>query len=140
MSRMARETSALFKFLAIVAALNIAWLISNANELPQSLEMLRFRVTLAWVISAVAAWPRRTVGWAISFVALMWIALEYVLWWIGSRRMIEAAGSSFSQTPHLAYFHHARWWDLGVLLLTIVGLLWSGKYLVNDFTRRANIN
>ena len=132
---MARKT-ALFKFLAIVAALNIAWLILNATQLPQSLEMVRFRITLAWVISAIAAWPRKTVGWTISFVALMWIALEYVLWWIGSRRIVEAAGSSFSQTPHLAYFRHARWWDLAVLLLTIVGLLWCGRYLIDLFTRR----
>ena len=133
---MARKTPALFKFLAIVAALNIVWLISNANELPQNLEMVRFRITLAWVISAIAAWPRKTVGWTISFVALMWIALEYVLWWIGSRRIVEAAGSSFSQTPHLAYFLHASWWDLTVLLLTIVGLLWCGRHLIDLFTRR----
>lgn len=66
-------------------------------------------------------------NWIVdSLVALMWIAFEYVLWWRGSRIVIEAAGSSFSRNPHLAYFLHARWWDLVVLLLTVVGLSWSG--------------
>lgn len=129
---MARKTSWLFNFLAVVAAVNIAWLITNANELPQSLEMRRFRIVVALVISAVAAWPRRAVGWAITFVALLWIVFEYVMWWRGSRIVIEASGSSFSRSPHLAYLLHASWWDLVVLLLTIVGLLWCGRHLLTQ--------
>ena len=137
---MAHKTSSLFKFLAVVAAINIAWLIStSATELPQSVEMQKFRIAVALVISAVAAWPRKAIGLWVSFVALMWIAFEYVLWWRGSRIAIEAAGSSFSRNPHLAYFLHARWWDLVVLLLTVVGLFWSSGYLINLLTHREKV-
>ena len=132
---MSRGTPWLFNFLATVAAINIAWLILSANELPQNLEIRRFHIVIALVISAAAAWPRRAVGWAISFVALLWIAFEYLMWWRGSRIVIEASGSDFSRTPHLLYLLNARWWDLGVLLLTVVGLLWCGVYLVKQLAQ-----
>ena len=134
--RIGRRTSLLFHFLTALAAVNIAWLISD--ETPQILGMRRFRIVIALVISAVAAWSRRVVGSAISFMALSWIAFEYLMWWRISRIVVVASGSDFSRTPNLLHLINARWWDLGMLLLTVVAVIWCGTYFVRQLTLARN--
>lgn len=120
----------LFKFLAITALLNIAWVVFTiSSELPQSLAMRQMRIAVALIISVLPLWPGKVMGLLISWVALLWITLEYILWWKQSVDVLDAAGMSFSNSPHFAYLLQGTWWDLCVLLATVIGLLWAGNYL-----------
>lgn len=127
----------LFRFLIVVALLNIAWLVLNSSlELPQSVGARQFRIALALVVSAFALWPGRIVGLLITIVALLWITLEYILWWKKSVDVLDAADMSFANSPHFWYLLRGTWWDLGVLLATVIGLLWAGNHLRHAYQSR----
>ena len=109
---------------------SIIWLgFVASSELPQSVATRQIRVALALVIGAVAAWPGKSKGFFISLVALLWITLEYILWWKQSVGALDAAGMSFSHVRHFAYLLRGTWWDLCMLLATIIDLVWAGKHL-----------
>lgn len=81
-------------------------------------------------------WPRKVIGSLISWVALLWITLEYILWWKTSMDVVDAAGMSFSHARHFAYLLRGTWWDLCVLLATIIGLVWTSRQLRQAFYER----
>ena len=99
----------LFRFLIVAALLNIAWLVLKSSiELPQSVGARQFRIALALVVSAFALWPRRVVGLLISMVALLWITLEYILWWKKSVDVLDAADMSFANSHILGISFEER--------------------------------
>lgn len=101
---MARESKSrgLFKFLAITALLEIAWLVfTSSSEMP--IATSKIRICLALIICAAAVRTGKVVGLLISLVALLWITLEYILWWKKSVDVLDAAGMSFSHARYFAY-------------------------------------
>jgi len=106
----------------------------DSSELPQSVAARQIRIALALVIGGVAAWPRKGKGFLISLVALLWISLEYILWWKESVGALDAAGMSFSHVRIFsrnmvgsarAFGNHHRasmgWKVLKTRLLSITG-------------------
>ena len=122
-----------FKFLAVTSLLNIAWLVLRASAETPEVATTKSRIALALIISVVGSWPRKVQWLWISCVALMWIVLEYIWWWIRSSGAVNAFGTSFSYTSHFAYLLQGTWWDLLVLCATVVGLVWAGNNLIHAF-------
>jgi hypothetical protein len=75
----------------------------------------------------------KVIGLLISWVALLWITLEYILWWKKSVDVLNDDGMSFSHARHFAYLLGGTWWDLCVLCATVVGLVWAGNNLIHAF-------
>src|SRR4051812_15785490 len=49
-------------------------------------------IAASLLISAVCLWPRKAFAFLVSAAGLMWVLVEYVRWYIWTRRVIEAAG------------------------------------------------
>lgn len=129
------KSRGLFKFLATLALLDVTWLVfTSSGESP--FDTRQIRIALALIICAFAMWPRKVIGSLISWVALLWITLEYILWWKTSMDVVDAAGMSFSHARHFAYLLRGTWWDLCVLLATIIGLVWTSRQLRQAFYER----
>jgi len=99
-------------------------------------------ITFALFLSAAGLWSRRLLGLVLSLVSLLALIGVYLLWYRATLSIIEMYGAkTFSglrdQQQHLLSLYQASWWDivvLGIALLVIVWevvtlgrVLWSSK-------------
>jgi len=78
---------------------------------------------------------KKGIGSLVSLAALVLIPMFYVLWYLETLSIMRGAEiSSFAQMPyqsqHLFVLNDATWWDVYVLFLAVVLLLWHLKTLV----------
>ena len=102
---------------------------------------LHVQITVCLLICAFGLWLRRPIGLLVSLVAVTWISNIYFLWYRSTAAfMVEQEIPNFSllQGPgkqHLVPLRGATWWDIVVLVLVIVLLIWLVKTLVTVLVR-----
>jgi len=92
------------------------------------LSRMRVRIEIALIIGTVAAWmwrkqSTRATG-LVSVFAWLWVTGEYVRWYIWSLSAKENIGLGHLPEPSAANFYGALWWDLVILLISIIALCW----------------
>lgn len=98
------------------------------------LESFLLPITIGLVISAVGIYVQRPIGFLLSLIGLLAIAFTYLAWYLGTLSIMRHAEvGSFSQLPsqrqHVLTLADASWWDIWVLSLTILLILWQSKKL-----------
>ena len=92
-----------------------------------SVFMMHIRIGLALSFSVIGLWSRRVIGLFLSTLALAWVGLEYIAWFLWSVRIkasadIDALPSSVS---HAFNLYGATPWNVVVLVLVIAVLVWE---------------
>lgn len=92
-----------------------------------SILMMHIRIGLALLLSVVGLWSRRVIGLFLSVLALVWVGLEYIAWFLLSTRIKSNAGieSLPSSVPHASNLYGATPWNVVVLVLVIAVLVWE---------------
>ncbi len=131
-----------------LAVLNLVWLIigysglyhsiassvaqgGSAPLLNQAAIRRDLMIELALLIAAVGLFCRNVPGLMLSLVALVWVIIEYVWWFIWTRRTIAAAGlaelpSGMPQAWNLA---GATAWNLVVLVVAVCLFIWQARVI-----------
>jgi hypothetical protein len=97
----------------------------------QTYMLMHLRIAVALLLSAISLWFRNTFAFCLSAVGAVWVAAEYWLWHLRSQRILVSAGIEHwpAGTPHALGLGGATDWNVAVLLLTLVLLLWQTKTL-----------
>lgn len=85
---------------------------------------------LALVFSGIGLWTRKVFGFLLSLIALVCLAGIYFLWYRGTLWIMEMGGvKEFSQMPdqqqYLLPLYNATWWDIVVLAVAMIVLVWQ---------------
>lgn len=121
------------------AAIDIGWLLYSIADqynrvaratmviidIDPSVSLMHIRIGVALLIAAVCLWFRRVVGLVISVAALIWVLIEYCLWFIWSANIQREAGitSGFG-------LYGANGWNVAVLVIALVLFAWVAKALL----------
>lgn len=86
-------------------------------------------ITFGLVVASIGMWWRRLATLLISFFALVWSAGMYLLWYRFTLSVLRNAEVAvFSQLPaqqqYLLPLDDAGWWDVVVLAIVIILLVW----------------
>lgn len=86
--------------------------------------------TFALILSAVGLWSRRVLGFLLSLLALALLGEVYRQWYLGTLSLMEMYGlRNFSQNPdqqqYLLPLEGAAWWDIVVLGVALIVLVWQ---------------
>ena len=133
---------------ALTAGLNLLWVANYWGHILQSTRssiaqggtgalldqsMIRMHLTIegALIIAALGLLSHKVTGIVIAEMALLWVGIEYVGWFIWTRRTIEAAGLSEipRYIPHAANLYGATGWNIAVLVIVAVLVVWELKTL-----------
>ena len=135
--------------LVVTAVLNSLRIISSALSSPLSLislpgftiiadsnlefMLMKVRIGVALVLGAVAFCIGRLKGLAVSWIALAWIMIEYAMWWYRSYVLAKnAEAAEFSRISHLVYLSNATWWDVWIITITMIFLVYQLKMLLRS--------
>ena len=99
------------------------------------LESFLVPITIALILSVISLWSRKGIGFLISIVALVVILITYLGWYFGTRSIMRRAEiPTFDQMPdqsqYLLTLAYATWWDLYVLLVVLLLIMWQLKAVV----------
>ena len=143
-----KEYSFLYGTTVVLVCLNLLWLAYTIGYIEGKNEALGFsyrnynshflyvRLALALVINSVGLRLKNLKGLIVSFTALIWILVEYLLWHLSSTKWLESLGVSnindlppivHENIPFVGGFYGGTWWTLCVLLMTLLLTLWVGK-------------
>jgi hypothetical protein len=92
---------------------------------------MHFQIAFALLVASICLWSRRAGAFYVSIFAAGWADFQYVCWFMWSRTILTSAGIDHwpEQTPHSLGLGGATGWNVAVLLLTVVLLLWQTKTL-----------
>lgn len=129
-----------------LATLNLLWLIVAYSGLyhsittsvaqggsPPLIDQSTIRrdlmIELALVVTAVGVLSRNVIGLLFSFVALIWVGVEYIWWFVWTKRTIAAAGLDElpSGVPQVWNLGGATPWNLVVLVVAVFLFLWEAR-------------
>jgi hypothetical protein len=129
-----------------LAVLNLVWLIIGYSGLYQSITssvaqggsapllnqaVIRrdLMIELALLIAAAGMLCRNVTGLMLSLVALIWVVIEYVWWFIWTKQTIAAAGLAElpSGIPHAWNLAGATAWNLVVLVVAVCLFIWQAR-------------
>lgn len=87
------------------------------------------------IVSGIGLWSRKFIGFLLSFLALLWVGMNYVLWYAGTlSTMRDVEIHDFSEMPdqsqHLLALIDATWWDMVVAAITIILFGWQIRTLI----------
>lgn len=126
--------------LLVTSVLNLGWLVYLRLNGPPAVvredgfsifinpnaqfAFMKTRIAVALILSVLGLLIGKRKGLLISAMALGWIIVEYVAWWVRSFSAVrESASASFSKVAHLAFLHSASWWDIWVFVIVAVVLI-----------------
>ena len=98
------------------------------------LESFLLPITTGLVLSTAGIYVQRPIGFLLSLIALLAIPFTYVAWYLGTLSIMRHAEvGSFSQLPsqqqHVLTLADASWWDIWVLSIAILLILWQSEKL-----------
>jgi hypothetical protein len=110
----------------------------SAPLINQSVIRRDLTIEIALIIATISLLSRKLNGFLISLIALVWVVVEYIGWYVSTRRGIVAAG--FTQLPagmprawNLA---GATPWNVVVLVIAISLLLWEARVVTQVLRSR----
>ena len=100
------------------------------------LESYLIPITLCLCLGLIGLWLRRAIGFYLALFALFATGLFYLLWYRGTLAILrDAELTHFSLLPaqrqKLLPLYNATWWDLTVLAVVLVVIVWLIKILVS---------
>lgn len=98
------------------------------------LESFLLPITIGLVLSTAGIYVQRPIGFLLSLLALLAIPFTYIAWYLKTLSIMRRAEfESFSQLPsqrqHVLSLAYASWWDIWVLSVAILLILWQLKKL-----------
>jgi hypothetical protein len=100
-------------------------------------DFMRLKIEGALLVIGIALWFRRVVGFCISLLATVFVAIKYALWYLETQRWLrEMRVSDFSQLPvpsewqHFAGLYRATPWDVLLLAFTTALFVWQVRVLL----------
>ncbi len=134
---------------ALTAALNLLWIAydlgrlfwSTGTSIAQggtgglvdwSMVRMYLIVETALIIATFSLLSRKIKGVIVSVIALMCVGVEYIWWFIWTRRIIEAAGLTEipSLIPHAGNLYGATGWNLAILVIATALFAWEIKIII----------
>ena len=99
------------------------------------LESFLIPITIALILSVVGLWSRKVSGFFLSLVSFLIIAGIYVSWYFETLSVMRRAEIGVfehmpDQSQHLLTLAYASFWDVYVLLLVIVLIMWQLQHLL----------
>lgn len=126
----------------LAAASNTLWITGYLGATSQSTERgvlvdqsmvgMHIMIELALLVAAVGLLLRSVKGLVISIIALSWIGIEYILWFIKTQSIIKGAGLKQipSLIPHAGNLYGATRWNLVVLIIVAFLFAWEVLTLI----------
>lgn len=101
----------------------------------QSMIRMHLMIEAALIIAALGLLSRKITGIVISAMALIWVGIEYIGWFIWTQRTIEAAGLTAIPRfiPHAANLYGATGWNIAILVIVVALFVWEVKMLTGVF-------
>ncbi len=138
-----------------LAALNLVWLVAEYGRLYSSINagiaqggsapllnhsVIRRDLTIeiALIVAAIGALSRKVGGLLFTLIALVWVFIEYIGWYIWTKQTIVAAGLTDlpSGVPQAWKLVGATPWNLVILVVAVFLFLWEVRVVRESF--RAN--
>lgn len=100
------------------------------------LESYLIPITLCLCVGLIGLWLRRAIGFYLALLALTATGIFYLLWYRGTLAILrDAELTHFSLLPDqpqkLLPLYNATWWDLIVLAVVLIVIVWLIKILVS---------
>jgi hypothetical protein len=97
---------------------------------------MHLRIAFALLVSSVCLWFRKVSTFYLSAMSLTWVLLEYLRWYRRSQTTLVNAGIKHwpSQTPHALGIGGATEWNIAILLLAVVLVLWHAKIVLGTMS------
>jgi len=149
-----KEYSVLLYIVTVVACLNLLWLAytigyikgrdeaSGGGYLDYDILFLQIRVGIAFLVVALGLKLMSAKGYSLSFVALIWVLLEYFLWYLKTKKWLSSFNVSTTKdlppivletVPHVGGFYKGTIWTWVILVITSLLTLWVGKILLQSW-------
>jgi hypothetical protein len=93
---------------------------------------MHLRIEVVLIIAALGLLSRKVSGLIISLIALIWIGIEYLNWYIWTQRTIEAADiiEIPRVIPGAGNLYGATGWNIAVLAIVSALFVWEAKTLI----------
>lgn len=105
---------------------------ASDSDFPGRLNILHASIAVAFTIAAIGLWLRRATSLIILALAAAWVGAVY-LWWcfdsLAYLRGLEIPAYT-SEIDHIGVLRSAVWWDIVVLLIVIMLLIWMVRMIV----------
>lgn len=96
-----------------------------------SVHSLNVRIGIALLVAVIALWLRGVISFLVSSVALGYVGAEYAMWYLDSIRALKILGmeswADFQDPdfPYVGAFRGATWWNIVVLSVVSILLIWQ---------------
>lgn len=129
-----------------LATSNLVWLITEYSQLASSINagiaqggsaplisqsVIRrdLSIEIALIVAAIGMVSRKISGLLVSLIALVWVVIEYIGWYVWTKQAIVAAGLTElpSGIPQAWKLAGATPWNLVVLVVTVFLFLWEAR-------------
>jgi hypothetical protein len=95
-------------------------------------------ITAGLAFSVICLWSRRAIGFLLSLLALVWVGVNYIFWYLGTLSIMRANGiESFKKMPdqdqYVFTLNNASQWDVIVMLIVLGFIVWQGHILMQVF-------
>lgn len=100
------------------------------------LNILHVGIALGYIMATLGLWSRRAFGFFFSILGLLSVCIVYVWWYQGTQHFLKNSEVTEYTKLHDPFFTEmgmlrgASWWDLLVLLVAMMLLLWQLKTLL----------
>jgi hypothetical protein len=102
-----------------------------------SYDSMRLKIELAFLVIAISLRFRSVVGFCISLLATAAIEIQYLLWYLDTKRWLrEMQVSDFSQLPipgewqHFLGIYRANAWDFALFAFTTGLFIWQVRVVI----------
>lgn len=93
-------------------------------------ETLHVFTAIALLVNVLGLSLRRPVGFIVSTISLIFVEVVFLWWYFDSVRWLSVYGAErFVALPHVWMFKQATWWNMVVLSVASVLLLWQLRTL-----------
>ena len=100
------------------------------------LNALHISITAGLIISAIGLWVRKAFSFLLSIIALVWICIIYIWWYLDTLHFIKNTEATEYTKLHDPFFHRmgmlygATPWDTLVLVVVVILFLWQARILI----------
>ena len=92
------------------------------------------RIGIVLVISALGLLSKKALGFLLSILGFLLVTVDHLNWYLVSQRMKGLSlGSSIIPMEPEGFLWNGAWWNIFVLLITIILLVWELKILTRSF-------
>jgi hypothetical protein len=121
---------------AVTATLNLAWFVNKYSQLHgdlnQSIVRRDWMIAAALIIAALSLASKRGFGLMLSLIAFLWVLFEYLRWYFWTKKLLGNLDlTRFPPgVPHAAHLWGATGWNVLVLIIVSVLVIWEIVILV----------